>query len=141
MRQTRTSGLCGAKVRPQSQEETIAMLCGAVLPLWRLLASLLVAPQVAEETSAEWIPHTRSPLGARRTRELARRGAFPGARKVGRRWLIPRTVLNAYVEREGLAPLANDNGDEGANDAVRDLAAKLGYTLSPPTSCTRRRAR
>lgn len=130
MRRNRETGLCAAKVRPQAEEEVIALLCGAALPLWRLLAGLL-RPQAAEETSAEWIPHTRSPLGARRTRELARRGAFPGARKVGRTWLIPCAVLNAYVEREGTAPLANDNGDEAANDAVRDLAADLGYALAP----------
>ena len=127
-------------MRPQAEEEVIALLCGVALPLWRLLAWLM-RPQAAEETSAEWIPHTRSPLGARRTRELALRGAFPGARKVGRIWLIPRGALNAYVEREGAAPSANDNGDEGANDAVRDLAADLGYTLAPSATGARRRSR
>lgn len=140
MRRTRVSGLCGAKERPQTEDEVIALVSGAMLPFVRLLARL-VAPQAAEQTSDEWIPHNRSPLGARRTRELARRGAFPGARKVGRKVLIPRAELNAYIEREGRAPLANDNGDEGASDAVSDLAAELGYTLSPSVAVARRRAR
>lgn len=140
MDRTRVSGLRGAKVRPQSEDEVIALLSGAALPLWRLLARL-VAPQATEETSDEWIPHTRSPLGARRTCVIVRTGKLPGSRKVGRVWLIPRAALDDYIRREGTAPAVNDNGDEGAVDGMADLAAELGYTLSPPESSTRRRPR
>lgn len=135
MRRTRVSGLCGAKVRPQTETEALALLCGALQPFLQLLCRL-VAPQANDQTSDEWIPHTRSPLGARRTRMLARRGVFPGARKVGRTWLIPRAGLNAYVEREGCAPSANDNG-EGVNEDVRDMAAELGYSLTQGTGRSR----
>ncbi|MEZ4309401.1 MAG: hypothetical protein R3F14_15290 [Polyangiaceae bacterium] len=116
----------------------IALLSGGLAPFLRLLARLVTA-QAGEPLADDWIPHTRSPLGSRRTRELARRGAFVGARKVGRIWLIPRAVLNAYVERAGAT--ANDNGDEGASEAVSDLAREMGYSLSPSANRRRRGTR
>lgn len=130
-KQPRTIVVCRAKVRPQTDTELHAALAGAMLPFLQLLAWLL-APQSAENEGAEWIRHDRSPLGARRTRELARRGAFPGARKVGRTWLIPRAEMDAYVERAGAAPSANDNAG-GTSADVADLAASMGYTLTPAT--------
>lgn len=135
-KQSRSIVVCRPKVRPQTDTEIHAALAGVMLPFFQLLAWLL-APQAAENEGADWIPHNRSPLGCRRTRELARSGAFPGARKVGRKWLIPRAVLNAYVEREG-APSANDNADEATSTDVADLAAKLGYSLSPSKASMRR---
>lgn len=131
MRRTVVSAARPARVRPRTETEVFALLSGAFQPFLREL-SRLVTPQASEEEEGDgWIPHTRSSLGARRTRELARRGAFPGAKKVGRKWLVPRAELAAYIEREGVAPLGNDNADEGANEDVRALAADMGYALVP----------
>lgn len=55
----------------------------ALRPLARLLAPL-IREELSGDAREEWIPHRRSPLGARRTCELARSGAFPGARKDGK---------------------------------------------------------
>lgn len=136
MCKTRVSGLCRPAVRPQTHDEAIALLSGAALPLWRLLAPFLV--HTGEATSDDWIKHTESPLGERKTRQMCCRGIFLGARKVGRTWLIPRAEMEAYIREHGSSRAANDNGDEGANDAVRDLAAKLGYSLTSDTARSRR---
>lgn len=131
MCKTRVSGLCRPVVRPQTHDEAIALLSGAALPLWRVLAPFLV--RMGEATSDDWIPHTRSPLGARKTRQLCCRGVFPGARKVGRTWLIPRPEMEAHIREHGSSQAANDNGDEGTNEAVRDMAAALGFSLTSRT--------
>jgi hypothetical protein len=103
-------------------------MAAALRGLARLLAPF-IREELAGEEREEWISHRRSPLGARRTRELARRGAFPGAKRHSRNWLIPRAELNAYIEREGLAPpaapLDTANGDAPAEDDDRDLRATL----------------
>lgn len=128
-----------AKLRPRTPEEMQAMLASALHPFVLGLATLLLSDPV--ESPEEWIRHDRSPLGARCTRELAKRGAFPGARKVGRRWLIPRAALSEYIEREGAAPSANDNAEEETSADVADLATKLGYALTPSKASARRKRR
>lgn len=125
--------VCRAKVRPRTETELRAALNGATLPLTDLLTALLV-PLLFEgandSDTADWIPHDRSPLGGRRTRELAARGAFPGARKVGRKWLVPRMALDEYIERTGHGAPANEDA-EGTSTDVADLASEMGYALTP----------
>lgn len=54
------------------------------------------APAVAP--AEEWVAPDASPLGKRRTLALARSGALESS-KVGRRVLIRRTSLDAYLRR------------------------------------------
>jgi excisionase family DNA binding protein len=51
-----------------------------------------------DERSESWIPATASPLGRRKTLALARCGAVESC-KVGRRVLIRRASLDAFLER------------------------------------------
>lgn len=95
-KQSRTIVICRAKVRPQTETEMFALLSGAMLPFLQLLSWLLVQ-QMAENEGAEWMPHTRSPLAPRIMRELVAKGAFPGARKLGKTWLIRRAEFTAHV--------------------------------------------
>lgn len=83
-----------------------------------------------KRTSTErWTPHHRSPLGTRKTAALCREGAFPGARKVGRRWLIPTTELDAWILQHGAprlrkGPPENDGREE--QWSVDALARSIG---------------
>ena len=131
-KQSRTIVICRAKVRPQTETEMFALLSGAMLPFLQLLSWLLVQ-QMAENEGAEWMPHTRSPLAPRIMRELVAKGAFPGARKLGKTWLIRRAEFTAHVEQKGrCATTANDN--EEGDSAVERLAADMGYVMAPPDS-------
>lgn len=138
-------GIRRADMRPRSEAEIAAMLAGPLQALAVALAAAITAavanmPGDENEPSGdEWIRHDRSPLGARRTRELAKRGAFRGARKVGRKWLILRSELDAFIQREGTTSPANDNADEGADPAVQSLAKDMGYDLTPSDSEQRRK--
>lgn len=108
--------------------------------LARLVARLL-APLVAEELAGraadDWIDQRSSPLGRRRHVELARAGAFP-AHKEGRRWLVRRAELDAYIggHRSGGVPLAagpaNDHATDEAEDRdMRALLREHGLELLP----------
>ncbi|MEZ4297393.1 MAG: helix-turn-helix domain-containing protein [Polyangiaceae bacterium] len=117
-------------------------IAAALMPLARILAPL-VAEELRGAPAEEWIPHVASPLGARRTRELARSGAFPGAQKVGRKWLVPRVELNAFIARAGSAPPATveprAHGTEDDDPEVRAVLAEAGLELTPKPSRSRAR--
>lgn len=51
----------------------------------------------ARSIADEWMPVARSPLGKRRTLDLARRGLIENA-KVGRKILVRASSLRAFIE-------------------------------------------
>jgi hypothetical protein len=53
-------------------------------------------------TESEWIDQSKSPLGRRRHRDLARLGKLP-SKKLGKRILIRRSDINAFLDREALS--------------------------------------
>lgn len=104
----------------------------------RLLARLL-APYLAAELrrapADDWCDQDTSPLGRRRHRELAKRGAFP-AFKDGRRWRARRADVEAYIQAlrtagplEG-APSLAAAGAPPANDATADDDAAVRAALA-----------
>lgn len=89
-----------------------------------LLAAALV-PHLRQhftptEAQAGYYSQHDSPLGRTRHLELARRGSLP-AIKVGRRVLVPRERVHAYIEQHRAAPRR-----EPADDA--DVLADWGLT-------------
>lgn len=111
-----------------------------------LLARLLapyVAAQLSRAPADDWCDQATSPLGQRRHRELAKRGAFP-AFKDGRKWRARRADVEAYIRAQrpgapldGAAPLAAAGAppanDAAADDdpAVRAALAEVGLELAP----------
>jgi len=90
----------------------------------RLLAAAL-APHLRQhftptEAEAGYYSQHDSPLGRTRHLELARRGTLP-ATKLGRRVLVPRDRVHAYIEQHRAAPRL-----EPADDA--DVLADWGLT-------------
>jgi len=75
---------------------------------------------------ADWVDQIRSPLGKRAHLDAARRGDFP-SRRVGKRVLVRRRDLDAFIERHPTAmraparPTAND----GEDDLDREMAAAI----------------
>ncbi|MFO0593585.1 MAG: helix-turn-helix domain-containing protein [Polyangiaceae bacterium] len=108
--------------------------------LAHLLAPFL-APALARvaqnEPEDDWMDQGCSPLGRRLHCSLARRGALP-ARKLGRRWLVKRTVVEAYIAEHGKAaepPPSPDVADTDYDEnAVRELLATCGQHLSGSSS-------
>lgn len=77
----------------------------------------LVAAQIEIAVSAnDDVSQFDSPLGRRRHCELAREGAFP-SKKVGRRILVKRADMQAYIDKEGLAR-GERTDDEEIDDIV-----------------------
>lgn len=111
---------------------------GDTMEIVRLLARLLV-PHIAEElrrsSADDWIDQTCSPLGRRRHRELAARGAFP-ASKDGRLWRARRADVDAYITsmRRGAVPCGAPSHDATSprESDVRALLAEVGLDLAPP---------
>lgn len=122
--------------------------------LARLLARFL-APYVAAElrrfAAGDWCDQTCSPLGRRRHRELASRGAFP-AYKEGRRWRARLADVEAYIQTHptgdapdtpgGVAALrmrpATDAALHEDDAAVRAALAEAGLVLVASPSRGRR---
>ncbi|MFO0591876.1 MAG: helix-turn-helix domain-containing protein [Polyangiaceae bacterium] len=121
---------------------------GAVLSMFAHLlapfmaAALARAPQNDPEDG--WVDQPCSPLGRRLHCSLARRGALP-ARKLGRRWLVKRTVVEAYIAEHGKAAEPTPSPDVGESDydenAVRELLATCGQHLSGSSSQSAKKAR
>lgn len=65
-----------------------------------------------DNTKPSWIPAAASPLGNRQTLALARAGALESA-KVGRKVLVKRASLAAYLERHerGVDPAPEPDED------------------------------
>lgn len=80
--------------------------------------------EIAAARHDDWIDQSHSPLGRREHCRLARAGTLP-ARKVGRRWLVRRSELDAWIEAHAeptAEPSADGNVDLMA--AVRAVARK-----------------
>lgn len=85
-------------------------------------ALLAKAAQLRKEAeSNEWVPVSRSPIGTRRTLDLARRGVIESA-KIGRKVVVRAESLNAFIERH--RRIRVDHEEEnlfGADTPVPDL--------------------
>lgn len=122
-------------------------ILAALRPFARLLAPL-VAAELASAAGEDWIDQETSPLGRRKHRELAKRGAFP-AHKDGRRWRARRADVDAFIEaqRPGARleepPANHDAADDAAahDAAVRAELAGAGLALAPGTTPPARRRR
>lgn len=128
----RASGVPGVCV---SDGDLVAVLGGFA----RLLAPFLAA-ELGSRMAADgevWIDQDVSPLGRRLHCVLARRGVLP-ARKVGRRWLVRRADMDAFISAEKHAPKSRpveDDADRDAQEArMRALFAKHGLELSMPAT-------
>ena len=65
----------------------------------------------AERTEGDadpWVDQVASPLGRRAHCRACREGRIEGARKVGKRWLVRRSALDAHVQAIGRAPHIED---------------------------------
>lgn len=115
-----------------------AGLTAALVTLARVFAPL-VAAELREAPSAQdaepWLDQTCSPLGRRLHCALARAGTLP-ARKMGRRWLVRRADLDAYILKHGRAaePAAPSTETAGETDEadVRALLAECGVVAAAP---------
>lgn len=81
--------------------------------------------QAIENASSmpEWVSQTESPLGKRRHLELVRAGAFPRAKKDGKRVLVHRADIEAYLTEH---PALTREQLTGELSAERLAAEKLG---------------
>jgi hypothetical protein len=79
----------------------------------------LVDAQVAKGVAAsEWIDQDASPLGKRRHLELVRTRVLKGVRE-GRKVLVRRRDLDAYLVKRGESPAVEDDDDvEGMMNAA-----------------------
>lgn len=78
--------------------------------------SELVRAEIAIAANAnDWVEQKHSPLGRRKHLQLAREGAFP-SQKHGKRVLVRRADLNAYIEKHGIA-----RGEQSETEEVDDI--------------------
>lgn len=68
----------------------------------------------------EWVDQHESPLGKRRHLEAVRRGDLKG-RKEGRRVLVRRAEVDAYLERNAVATKTDT---EDADDVLREMGLR-----------------
>ncbi|MFO0589881.1 MAG: helix-turn-helix domain-containing protein [Polyangiaceae bacterium] len=121
---------------------------GAVLSMVAHLLAPFLVPALARVAQNDpedgWVDQRCSPLGRRLHCSLARRGDLP-ARKLGRRWLVKRTVLEAYIAEHGKAaePLPSPEVPDTDYDenAVRELLATCGQHLTGASTTTAKKAR
>ncbi len=84
------------------------------------LVEALVAKGVV---ASEWIDQDASPLGRRRHLDLVRSRVLPGVRE-GRKVLVRRRDVEAYLEKRAATPVVEDDEDvEGLMNAVTKRAA------------------
>ena len=75
--------------------------------------------------AAEWVDQNTSPLGHRRHLELVRSGALAASRS-GKRVLVRRSDLDAYLAEHATTSAAIDASTEDDHAAVAALVAELG---------------
>jgi hypothetical protein len=88
--------------------------------LYRELAS--IHEHLSREGGEDYVDQRHSPLGARLHCRLARTGELPGYR-AGRRVLIQRAHIEAYLERHRVTPTEPALGTQDDDD---DLLAAIG---------------
>lgn len=139
-RRTSTAALASLEAPYHPAPEMPPTAAALVMTLARLFVPF-VAAELRGATSAEegdgWIDQACSPLGRRLHCALARAGTLP-ARKMGRRWLVRRADLDAYIEEHGRAaartaaePDATPDADEAE---VRALLAECGMVAVAPAA-------
>jgi Helix-turn-helix domain len=74
-----------------------------------------------------WVPHTRWPWPRRKARELAAAGAIPGARKVGKDWMVRRSVLDAFIEGHPVASAPSPAPTAAETDDVDEVLQRRGF--------------
>lgn len=111
-------------------------LASALVVLARLFAPFVAAEiRNIRQTSSDdaWIDQESSPLGRRMHCSLARRGVL-AARKVGRRWMVRRADLEAFIAAQKGGPSAaareECDGDEEQSARVRALLAGCDLDLA-----------
>jgi hypothetical protein len=120
-------------VRPESGK-TGASLTAVDLPpelttgLIKLVHALVVRSlQRAGAGTGEadpWIPHPRWPCASRRAAvALARSGALPGVRKLGKVFVVRRSALDAYIDAHGLDG-KHDQGEDA--DEFSEAMSRAG---------------
>lgn len=145
MKRTEPSERGTANVCAQNETESDAAIVVALRPLARLLAPLL-REELSRCAAEDWIDQTCSPLGPRRHRELAKRGAF-AAHKDGRKWRARRVDVDSYIRAQGTcSPLeahaANDHAPSEDDDrAVNAVLREHGLESTPKATGARRRSR
>lgn len=90
---------------PPPAAERIASACTTIAAAVR---ELVLASLESSSKSLEYFDQVTSPLGRRRHCDLCRRGALR-ARKAGRRWLVARKDLEAYLDAHGQPALTDDS--------------------------------
>jgi hypothetical protein len=122
-------------VRParSARPRTHATSAPSSSPLESALHSLaavlapLVAAEIASHRGEDWIDQDDSALGRREHCRRARRGDLP-ARKVGRRWLVRRAHLDAWIEAHPTAtPRAGS--EERSGETVAEVLREVGLDL------------
>jgi len=131
-----------------SHAPTEAHIAAGLRALARLLAPL-IAPEITllpANDREEWIDQGCSPLGRRMHCAAARDGRLT-ARKVGRKWLVRRADLEAFILRHGKPspdPVTVETADLADDERIRALLAECGAercaTSSTPKRAKRDRA-
>lgn len=78
-----------------------------------------------KQAAVEWVDQNASPLGHRRHLELVRRGALAASRS-GKRVLVRRSDLDAYLAEHATATVQVDEAPENEAAAAAELLADLG---------------
>ena len=79
---------------------------------------------LAAVTADDLEPHTRQPVPTRIACEACSSGAVDGAKKIGRRWIAPRSAWRAWLDSIAASPPST--GDVVHLDFVRAAARRAG---------------
>ena len=128
-------------MKPRS-EDAIARLVGSKLaPVLAELVTALVRAELAQAAQGgeadPWVKHTEWPCASRRAAcSLARSGELEGVKRVGQGrgalFLVRRSTLDAYIEREG--------SKARAETPIDDFAAAMARSKLRPGAATPKRA-
>ena len=113
---SRRLALVGA-AKPDAEGEALRALAVALAPLLRDLLASEAHQSALVDVLASVPGPRRSVMGA------CRSGAIEGAARVGRRWLAPRSAVDAWLRSQ--RPRALPTAKEGDGDELERLRARL----------------